>query len=998
MSNYILFIVILIGGFVLSCDNDKQVDEQNSIIPTGYFILTTDFENTLKEDKQNQIKTNVDWANLYGGTQISAEYSRSKSQSLKLDSTNQYGLNLKMYQVKAGNYFKMSIYQHSSGRDGALIANLFDDSIETFHSYFVNDSTHGTGWYKHTIQFIAEHDYDSLEIYTFCGKSTAYFDDFTFEKFQEVPNHDHLKTLKIELSDAERHDLEERIMLANSGDMIPAKAKKKVDGKLIFQADTASISLKIKGDLKDHLSPGKESFRIKIEDEQAYGGMKTFSIQHPKTRAFLDEWIIHQIAEKEDLLTTSYDFVNVNFDGVSRGVYALEEHFDKQLLERRKRREGPILKLDESGYWATIERYFQTDSMKMYPYFEESPVDLFKANRTRKSPTLSKQYIEGQKLLRHFKNGSLPIAEIFDIEQLAKMYVLMELAGSNHGLRWHNRRFYYNPINQKLEHIAYDIGPFSLNDSSSLMGMRLNQQVEIAELCFDNQILYDAEFKSQFLFHLNRMTQTVYLDSIFKDLHEEINEFENALNIEFDYVFDKTNYYKRASIIQNEITQLAEIWTDKLLTRPDYEDWIIENQYGGSPKIELIEDISLNSYCEILADSSYEIRIENYHPADILILGYETDEPKETIYLFNERNRLGGFKNSATSIAIPVKYYPEKIIFTTPDNPFKIHKEKVAPWPFPEGQTTRNELSKKFQVHSPYYRLQKDTIYFTQDVEITDLLYVPSTYSVVINPGVTINFKAEGGLVVSNSFLAKGTRLNPIQFIASETSNGITILNGVRAEFTYVNCQGLSNLNYKNWELTGAISIYQTPVTMSHCNFSGNKSEDALNIIRSHFQIDHLKISNTYSDGFDADFCTGTLIKSSFENTGNDAIDFSGSVVDIQELKVEHCGDKAVSGGEASTLKLHKIWVNHAVTGIASKDGSTITGDSLAIQNVEFGFAAFRKKPEYKQGYLSLKNVSTQTFKQYLVIDKEAIININSRKYKGLTPVDVEALYARFEK
>ncbi len=53
------------------------------------------------------------------------------------------------------------------------------------------------------------------------------------------------------------------------------------------------------------------------------------------------EWYIHQICAEEDLLTTRYDFVNVEINGEIKGAYALEEHFDKQLLEARNRREGP---------------------------------------------------------------------------------------------------------------------------------------------------------------------------------------------------------------------------------------------------------------------------------------------------------------------------------------------------------------------------------------------------------------------------------------------------------------------------------------------------------------------------------------------------------------------------------------------------------------------------------------------------------------------------------
>ena len=41
-------------------------------------------------------------------------------------------------------------------------------------------------------------------------------------------------------------------------------------------------------------------------------------------------------------------------NGEGLGVYAWEEHPDKQLVESLNRREGPILKLDDAGFWEVI--------------------------------------------------------------------------------------------------------------------------------------------------------------------------------------------------------------------------------------------------------------------------------------------------------------------------------------------------------------------------------------------------------------------------------------------------------------------------------------------------------------------------------------------------------------------------------------------------------------------------------------------------------------------
>ena len=83
--------------------------------------------------------------------------------------------------------------------------------------------------------------------------------------------------------------------------------------------------------------------------------------------------------------------------------------------------------------------------------------------------------------------------------------------------------------------------------------------------------------------------------------------------------------------------------------------------------------------------------------------------------------------------------------------------------------------------------------------------------------------------------------------------------------------------------------------------------------------IDNLIIENTTSDGFDADFCTGEITDSRFYKTGNDCIDFSGSNVEIRNIKIIESGDKGVSGGERSNLQLRNIDIDGAIIGLRQK-------------------------------------------------------------------------------
>ena len=54
----------------------------------------------------------------------------------------------------------------------------------------------------------------------------------------------------------------------------------------------------------------------------------------------MNEWFLHQFVAYSGLLALRYDFVQLYLNGDNLGIYALEEHFEKELIENNNRREG----------------------------------------------------------------------------------------------------------------------------------------------------------------------------------------------------------------------------------------------------------------------------------------------------------------------------------------------------------------------------------------------------------------------------------------------------------------------------------------------------------------------------------------------------------------------------------------------------------------------------------------------------------------------------------
>ena len=112
------------------------------------------------------------------------------------------------------------------------------------------------------------------------------------------------------------------------------------------------VSLKLRGTYLEHVRSDKWSFRLKVKNDKTLFGMQRFSLSSPETRNHIHEWLFQQALKSEGLINLRYEFVKVNMNGKNLGIYALEEFFDKRLIENNKLREGVIVKplmKDEQG-------------------------------------------------------------------------------------------------------------------------------------------------------------------------------------------------------------------------------------------------------------------------------------------------------------------------------------------------------------------------------------------------------------------------------------------------------------------------------------------------------------------------------------------------------------------------------------------------------------------------------------------------------------------------
>ncbi len=322
---------------------------------------------------------------------------------------------------------------------------------------------------------------------------------------------------------------------------------------------------------------------------------------------------------------------------------------------------------------------------------------------------------------------------------------------------------------------------------------------------------------------------------------------------------------------------------------------------------------------------------------------------------------------------------------------YTIEGIQKAVWLQPWAYENVSFLSKDFLIASsnahtfPFVEISSDkkTIFIPAgEWTINRHLKIPAGYQVIVAPGTTLNLENNAIILSYSPWQSIGTSQNPITIQSSNgAGQGLTILNAEKTSvFEHVLFTGLSRPKTYNWELTGAVTFYESEVSLSHCTFKNNlKGDDVLHIFRSTFEIDNCLFEDIKSDAFDGDFVTGSVTNTRFSNIGNDAIDISGSSINVDTVSMKNIGDKALSVGEKSVMILRNIDIAHSEIGITAKDLSRVSGSLISMSYTRLGFAVFQKKPEFGPGKIVVDRVTMKDIDTLYVLEKRSSLVLNGK-------------------
>lgn len=592
----------------------------------------------------------------------SSDYSKSGDYSAKIDSINPYALSYNFNDLKKGNEIIISVWEKTGGARGYL--KLVDKEKNILAVKRSRPKKKQSQWVLINLSYTVEKDSKEIKFFIHNENTiSAYYDDLKIELLDKSRK-PVFKTENIDIQ-IKSKDLDKLFKYrdkAIQNGVISKSLKKYFKGIMIYKKEEIPIKIRLKGDWIDHLNGSKWSFRIKILGDKDFKGMKAFSIQHPKTRSFLKEWIMHQIFRDENILTTRYGFITSSLNGNNLGIYAYEEHFSKELIQYNNKTEAPILKFNEEGIWQT--RLNNPKNKNLYPFFEASDIVSFQKKSIFSSDTLRKDFEKGFKLMTKYKEFDENLEDIFDLNYTAKLYALYDIGKIRHSYHWHNQRFYYNPKSNNLEHIAFDCyAGIEEGIEDIIYGYSDKISFDFKMNYLSKQFFNNELFVSNYKKFLNKFSESEYLASILNKYKHSSDSLNTILKYEFpDYEFDIGYLIDNAKAIRELLPSYTS--NHEFLVKPVKYDY-------ASIGINYFPSIGIKANKHINNKNELVLKIKNFHLDTVYLVGYSTDSKNNTLVKFNDSILITPFQTREDASEIKINGDAD-FIFFKPQNTKKL--------------------------------------------------------------------------------------------------------------------------------------------------------------------------------------------------------------------------------------------------------------------------------------------------------------------------------------
>ena len=491
-----------------------------------------------------------------------------------------------------------------------------------------------------------------------------------------------LSLIEIVVSEKNYQKLEKYKNRALNTEVISAKDKKYVSATIIYEGKKYKADIRLKGDWTDHLKGDKWSFRVKLKGDKTIRGMRKFSIHHPMARNYINEWAYQKLSKKENLIGLRYDFIegvihikkqdDSGYTSKNVGIYAIEETFDKRMLENNGRKESIIIKFTEEYWWRDVKKRIEAGKnfgIKWDKFYGIGPNDrlffptrVFSESKVLEDSQLHTYFILSKKLIYELNTNKLSVEDVFNVRQLAMHSALANLFGAFHGDYIINHRFYYNPITSKLEPITFD------GDS----GQRITEYHYFRYTKKEDTIYFKALITA-----LEKVSKKEYLEEFLTQNNEEITKIESILKKEFQFSELKLkNYYSNQDVLKETLKKLKRQYLSQNINNKNsspikinnYKEWELKNSSISPIRNSIFTlkriDPLKSSYTKIADYSnafqerkSVSFKVKTTNKGDLFAIRIQGEYPERVDAVFNLSTgkvvgvkKIGLFKEESATI------------------------------------------------------------------------------------------------------------------------------------------------------------------------------------------------------------------------------------------------------------------------------------------------------------------------------------------------------------
>ncbi len=694
------------------------------------------------------------------------------------------------------------------------------------------------------------------------------------------------------------------------------------DGQILYNQNKFRIKLRVKGDRLIHwYDKSGTSYKIDLRGTERLWGLEEFSVQKPITRNYIYEYIFHKLLKQNGLISLNYFFVNLYFNDSNQGVYAVEEGFSKELIERNKRRNGPIFGIDE--VISDDTRGIVYPNVQYDLYSKEFWINNY--------PDLTSNALAK---LNNFKVGNIDLEQVFDLDKWATYFAVIDLTNARHGAISKSVKLFYNPVNAKFEPIGFDAHIGTKNNKNFLLIDLLDKNNKnCSGICYDREWILsffldssgkpDKKFIDLYLEKLKKVSSDEFLSDFYKKYSDKIKFYNSQIYLD-NSKKDQGGMYKGLGFYIYDDLFLQE--------RSDYIKERIKN-------IENIQRLqySLNSN-QIIFDN-----INKFFLKKIKIIC--NNELPKSFYII---------KNQTLN-------YNKNCNYFIGENKIDISKNFFLSSEIKNGLNLFLDLSKEKKINH-----LNNIFYLSEDLIVKNNFFLSKDKKLIVKQGVKIIFETDSIILSEGKVFFEGTKENPI-IIRGKYGNGSIILSNNTFNFDNVVIQNLSYPKDKSKILYGGINIINSNLNIKNTQIESSNSEDAINIISSNTFIKNLNVKKIKADAIDIDFGELKFESITCENINNDCLDASGAHVDGNYLVGKNISDKGLSFGENSNGEIINVNFTNSKLGVAVKDGSKLTISNYKFLNNNYDIAVFNKKKEYDGASLEITNSPIGNNPNYLI-------------------------------